>query len=104
MTTPPRVLKGIELRYVLTHYIAIHGPKTVAELLDLLAYHNFDTGGRPSKVVSDALRWEIAHGRVRRRGWGRYGPGVIPRSTEYRIVERVITLRKEAGSLRLRTN
>jgi len=49
--------------------------------------------GRPSKAVSDALRWEIEHGRVRRLGRGRYGPAYIPRSTDYRIHQRVLALR-----------
>jgi len=38
--------------------------------------------GRPSKAISDALRWERERGRVFRRGRGRYGPAhLLPRST-----------------------
>jgi hypothetical protein len=92
----PRLLRGIELRYALTDYLAVHGPHTVAELIDALTYQGFRVAGRPSKAVSDSLRWEIAHGRVRRTGWGRYGPGPIPRSTAHRIHQRVLGLREEA--------
>src|SRR5688500_15374352 len=74
----PRTLRGIELRYALTMYLAQHGPHTVAELIEALTHQGFRILGRPSKAVSDALRWEIAHDRVRRRGWGRYGPGALP--------------------------
>ncbi|WP_081283771.1 hypothetical protein [Mycobacterium intracellulare] len=90
-------LKGIELRYVLAMQLAVHGPATVAELIDALTWHRFSVRGRPSKVVSDALRWEIERGRVRRLGRGRYGPGCMPRGTEHRIHRRVLALRRAAG-------
>ncbi|UMB70516.1 hypothetical protein [Mycobacterium paraterrae] len=86
-------LRGTELRYVLTFHLANQGPSTVAELIEGLAHHGFYVRGRPSKVVSDALRWEIGRGRVRRLGRGRYGPRYIPRSTDYRIHQRVLALR-----------
>jgi hypothetical protein len=94
-------LRGTELRYTLTHHLSIHGAATVPELLDALAYHNFDVGGRPSKSVSDALRWEMRYGRVRRLARGRYGPGWMPRGTEHRIHQRVLALRTEAAQLSL---
>ncbi|MDT5092145.1 MAG: hypothetical protein QOH60_1508 [Mycobacterium sp.] len=100
MTTQLR-LRGTWLRYVLTHHLSVHGPATVAELIEMLEYHGFTTKGRPSKVISDALRWEIGHDRVRRRGRGLYFPGPIPRSTEYRIHQRVLALRAEARQLSL---
>jgi hypothetical protein len=49
--THRRQLRGIELRYALT-------------LIEALDYQGFDIPGRSSKVVSDALRSEIAHGRT----------------------------------------
>ncbi|WP_293002428.1 hypothetical protein [Mycobacterium sp.] len=88
-----KLLRGIELRYVLTFNLANQGPATVAELTDGLRHHGFYVQGRPAKVISDALRWEIEHGRVHRLGRGRYGPGYIPRSTDYRIHSRVLALR-----------
>ena len=82
-------LRGIELRYVLTLHLAQQGPATIAELIDALSHHGFSVQGRPSKAVSDALRWEIGRGRVNRLARGRYGPGYIPRSTDHRILQRV---------------
>jgi hypothetical protein len=91
-----RQLHGIELRYVLTMQLSQNGPATVTELIDALGRHGFCVRGRASKAVSDALRWEIARGRVRRSGRGLYAPGFIPHSTEYRIINRVRVLRESA--------
>ena len=64
--TKSLLLRGTELRYVLTWHLFLHGPATVPELLHALAYYNFDVGGRGSKSISDALRWERRYGRVGR--------------------------------------
>lgn len=77
-----RTLRGIELRYVLTMHMALHGPATVTELVEALEFHGFSVASRAYKSVSDALRWERRHGRVRRLARGVYGPGQIPRGTE----------------------
>jgi hypothetical protein len=92
-------LKGIELRYALTMYLLQHGPTTVDELIKALEWQGFDIGGRASKQVSDALRWERRRGRVRRLARGLYGPGFVPRGTEYRIYHRVMALRAAAKPL-----
>jgi hypothetical protein len=89
-------LRGIELRYVLTWYLSHHGRATVSELVEALGRYGFAVRGRPSKSVSDALRWEMGRDRVRRIGRGVYGPRYIPRSTEYRIHQRVLALRASA--------
>jgi hypothetical protein len=89
----PPYLRGIELRDVLTFHLTNRGPATVGESIDAIRHHGFCVQGRPSKAISDALRWEIEHGRVHRFGRGRYGPGYLPRSTEYRIRRRVLALR-----------
>lgn len=91
-----RQLRGIELRYVLTMALAVCGPQSVVELAAELDRQGFSVRGRPSKAISDALRWEVAHGRVCRSGRGRYRTGYIPRSTEHRIWKRVLKLRREA--------
>ena len=57
-------VRGIELRYLLTTHLFDHGPATVEELVEALTYQGFDIGGRASKSVSDALRWEIGRGRA----------------------------------------
>jgi len=90
-------LKGIELRYVLTRQLSLSGPATVAELVDALGRQGFCVRGRGSKAVSDALRWEIGRGRVRRLARGRYAVAYIPHATEYRIINRVRTLRESAA-------
>ena len=94
--TTRRCLRGTELRYVLTHHLFLHGSATVVELIDMLDWHGFETRGRPSKAISDALRWEMGRGRVCRRGRGLYVPVWMPRGTEHRIHARVLALRAEA--------
>ena len=96
----PRVLRGTELRYALTLQLAQHGSATISELIAALTRHGFVIVGKPPKSVSDALRWEMGHYRVFRLGRGRYGPGEMPRSTEYRINRRVVALRAEAQRIR----
>jgi hypothetical protein len=61
-----------------------------------LKSHGFCIPGRASKVISDALRWEMGRDRVHRLGRGLYGPRYIPRGTEYRIHQRVLALRAAA--------
>ncbi len=65
-------VSGTDLRYLLTAYLFDHGGSTIDELVDALTYHGFHTVGRPSKAVSDALRWEMGQGRVIRLRRGRY--------------------------------
>jgi hypothetical protein len=93
----PLQLRGIELRYALTMHLCSHGPASITELVDALAWHGFAVAGRASKSISDALRWEMGYGRVRRLGRGRYGPGYLPRGTEHRIHKRVMALRDMAS-------
>ncbi|KAA8957956.1 hypothetical protein [Mycobacterium sp.] len=92
-----RLLRGIELRYVLTMHLFLHGPATITDLFAALDHHGFGVVSPSPKSVSDALRWERRRGRVRRLARGRYGPGRMPRGTEYRIHRRVPALRAEAA-------
>jgi hypothetical protein len=94
-----RRVRGIELRYLLTMQLFLQGPATITELVDTLTSQGFEVAGRASKSVSDALRWEIGRGRVRRLGRARYGPAWMPRSTEYRIHQRVLALRAQTQTL-----
>jgi hypothetical protein len=96
----PLRLRGIELRYILTNYLALHGECTVQELVAGLTYWGFGFYGRPSKAVSDALRWEVRLGRVYPRGRALYGPGEMPRATEHRIDRRAMELRERAALCR----
>ncbi len=74
---------------------------TIAELVHWLEGNGYTIGGdRPGKSVSDALRWEVARGRVVQVGRGRYGPGPIERSTAYSMRKRVLAWRAEQTSPR----
>lgn len=92
-TYTERLLSGLLLRYFLTTILMEFGPRTVDELVAAVEREGFVLAGRPSKTVSDALRWEIAHGRVVRLRRATYGLGTIPRQTRSRITKRVEVLR-----------
>jgi hypothetical protein len=81
-------------------HLARHGRAGIAELEQALRRFGFEFAGRPSKSISDALRWEMRYGRVRRHARGMYGPGSMPRSTEYRIHQRELALRDAAKRYR----
>jgi hypothetical protein len=95
-----RILRGIELRYALTEFLGQHGTCSISTLIDGLTYQGFVIAGNPAKAVSDALRREMGHCRVCRRGRGLYAPFYMPRSTEYRIHQRVTALREQADRIR----
>jgi hypothetical protein len=95
-------LREIELRYVLTMPLFNQGPASIGALVDVLIRHGFRVGGRASKTVSDALRWEMGYDRLPRLGRGRYGPGWMPRGTEHRIHKRALALRDQAARLSLK--
>jgi hypothetical protein len=100
MMTESRRLRGIELRYVLTVDLFLHGPATITDMVQRLEWHGFDVARPAPKTVSDALRWERRLGRVHRLRRARYGPGEVPSGTEHRIDRPVLALRAEAKSLR----
>lgn len=95
-----KTLRGTNLRYALTRWLQLFGPCTIPELIAGLTTWGFAVEGRPSKTISDALRWEIGRERVWRIGRGRYSYDSAPRTTEYRIVNRVAKLHEEVLSLR----
>ena len=95
-TSPVKTLRGTNLRYTLTRLLQVCGPSTVNDLVVALREWGFTVDGRPSKTVSDALRWESRRGRVRRIDRGLYRAGGMPSGTEYRIIGRVSFLRGEA--------
>ena len=64
--------RGLDLRYVLTAYLHELGPLSVEQLISELTADEFELTGRPSKTISDALRWERRRGRVIRIGRGLY--------------------------------
>ncbi len=90
-----RDVRGRPLRYLLTTMLADAGRDvTVAELVEWCSDNGvIFSGRRGSKIVSDSLRWETAHGRVRRVGRGVYRYGSTPRSTLWWIRSKVKILR-----------
>lgn len=87
-------LRGIELRSaVVLLLVERHRPLRLADLVAALHRDGHDLGDRPSKAVSDALRWEVARGRAVRVGRGIYGPGVVAKSTKHRMRARVAATR-----------
>lgn len=80
------LLRGRALRFVLVDELMAHQRgMTVAEMVQAVARHGYDLGGRASKIISDALRWETRRGRVIRLGRGRYRFSHAARSTVRRI-------------------
>ncbi len=92
-------LRGTDLRYVVTDHLFRHGPQNIPDLIEQLDYYGFAVQDPASKRVSDALRSELRHGRLRRLRRGRYGPAAMPRSTEHRIYTRAMALRAKADLL-----
>jgi hypothetical protein len=92
-------LRGTELRYVLTMNLALSGKSSIPDLIEALEDQGFAVPGQASKVVSDALRWEMRKDRVRRMRRGLYCRGQMPRSTEDYIHKRYLALREEAAEL-----
>ncbi len=82
---PDVALRGRGLRFVLVDELRQRRTMTVAEMVKVMAESGFDLGGRASKVISDALRWELARGRVIRLERGLYRYHKAPASTIRRI-------------------
>ena len=92
------VLRGRELRYVLTMRLFETHEQTLDQLVRAVRAAGFELDGRASKTVSDALRWEVARGRVHRLGRGVYRRGSMPRSTYFWIRAQVRAL-QEPGAV-----
>ncbi len=81
---PP--LRGRGLRWVLLDELKRHTQLTVAAMAHILADHGFDLGpGRASKLISDALRWEVRRGRIARPARGVYRWVKATQATSRRI-------------------
>jgi hypothetical protein len=93
--TPP--IAGLHLRYLLTLHLFDAGESTIGDLVAAVGRQGFRLDGRPSKTVSDALRWELRRGRVVRRGRGRYAPGAMPRQTQSWMRQRLRSLRLDVA-------
>ena len=83
-------LRGLPLRYVLAKLLHENGgAMTVKELVAGCEAAGVVFTSRASKLVSDALRWEVRRGRAIRLARGIYRYGHAPRSTLWRIRKRV---------------
>src|SRR5688500_5357207 len=93
---------GLELRYILALRLWATRQQTGGQLAAAREAQGFTVAGRPSKTISDALRWEIARGRVVRVGRGRYAAGRVTRQTRHRMRTRLREFRLYAESARIR--
>ena len=96
--THKRQLRGVELRYALTLYLFQHSPKTRRRPhrgagVPGLRHPRTDLESRVGCLTPrDPARQGVSSYKR-----GRYGPGEMPRATEYRIHQRVLALRSEAA-------
>jgi hypothetical protein len=82
-------LRGRDLRHACLVVLARSPSCTIGELLAEIEAAGFTVGGDdPRKELSDRLRHEVARGRVRRVGWGRYGIGRLAPTTAWRVRQR----------------
>jgi hypothetical protein len=68
----------------------------VCELVVAVRRSGFAVFDRPSKEIADALRWEVARGRVVRIGRGVYAPGHVAKVTRHRMRQRVAENRNQS--------
>lgn len=98
--TGPLPLWGQAIRYPASAELIRSGaPMSVSEPVDRLRYQGFLLPAKPSKVVSDALRWEVRKGRIIKVRRGVHRTGCIPRSTRYWVLDKAAAVRsKHLGS------
>ena len=87
-----QTIAGLHLRYLLTLHLAEVGEASIDDLVAAVDQAGYALAGRPSKTVSDALRWEVRRGRAVRRERGRYGRGTMPRQTRSWMRQRLRAL------------
>jgi hypothetical protein len=94
-----RAVRGLPLRYLLLDALrSAGGGLGVGELISLLERQGVDLGEKPSKIVSDALRWEVRRGRVTRPRRGVYAFAAAPPSTMHRVRRRAAATRRFLGA------
>jgi hypothetical protein len=84
-------LRGVRLRAAICLILQdADEPMTVAGIVAALADMRFVLApGRPGKLVSDAIRWEVQRGRLSQMGRGQYRFRALPKSTAYDMRRRV---------------
>ncbi len=80
----PLFVGSREIRYLaVAELIETGRPMTAMELAAAIQDRGLTIGAaKPNKAVSDALRWEVAKGRVVKPGRGVFVAGRMPRSTK----------------------
>lgn len=94
-------LGGLLLRYEIVLVLrSAYDAMSIPEIVRAIELRGFTLPANPNKVVSDALRWEVRKGRATKLRRGRYGAGFIPRSSEYRIRQRMRNTLAQAKEIR----
>ncbi len=89
-------LRGRPLRYLLIEIMREHErPLSVPQLIAACSAQGVIFDGRASKLISDALRWEVRRGRITKVQRGVYAFADAPRSTRYWIFVRVDRIRQQ---------
>ncbi len=90
--TGPVPIRGLDLRHAALVVLDRRRGEacTIPEMLEDLAVLGVcPDSARPRKALADALRWEVARGRVERVALGVYAIGYLPRTTRWRAAKAV---------------
>ncbi|MFT3714489.1 MAG: hypothetical protein QM774_00685 [Gordonia sp. (in: high G+C Gram-positive bacteria)] len=74
-------LHGTDLRHWVIGELRKQSPSSVQMLITCAAQQGLSFAGRPSKAISDAIRWELRRGRIVKTGRGVYRLGAVPRTS-----------------------
>ncbi|GAC58839.1 hypothetical protein GOHSU_54_00170 [Gordonia hirsuta DSM 44140 = NBRC 16056] len=85
-------IRGTDLRHWVIGELRRQSTMSIPELIAAAEAQGLSFSGRPSKAISDALRWERRRSRVIRTGRGQYTLGVIPRTSGQHIDHRLSAL------------
>jgi len=90
-------LRGTDLRHWIIGEARKQSPISIRMMIASAADQGFSFAGRPSKVISDALRCERRRGRIVKTGRGEYTLGTIPRTSGRLIDQRLSQLAAAAA-------
>jgi hypothetical protein len=93
------VVHGLVLRSLLVLVLLDAGrPMTLGAMTSAAERRGFAFGSAaPGKEAADALRWEVARGRVVRVGRGVYAAGTVAKVTKHRMRARVAAAARGGG-------
>lgn len=88
-------ITGRPLRVLIVDLLVAHrAPRSIRQIVQELDSLHTPFGARPSKAISDALRWEVRRGRVESCGRGVYRFVGAPPTTVSRIRRRARSVRR----------